>query len=367
MNKVKLRKKMISNGMFYSLYLDIYPALIDPKTGKQSRRIFLKLYIHANPTSKEQTEFNEIVLMQAEKERALTEIDIFNRQHNLHNRHLSKMSFTKYFADECKVRSNHQWISAFKHFNTYIGEITFNELNQSIVNGFRNYLLNARKLSKNKNGSKIGKAAASCYFNLFVSLIDKAFKEHYIPTKFNYEFIKVPQNKRDYLNKQELVKLSDTPCEIDVLKRAALFCSMSGLRFGDIKSLKWQDIGFVDNDKPFITKIQNKTEELVSCPISMEALEFCGNHKSPSDYVFPELKKKHIYAPLKKWLSDAGISKNITFHKFRHTYANYLINNGIDIYGVQQLLGHKSINTTQIYLNMNNERFRSQIEAIKLK
>ena len=367
MNKVKLRKKLISNGLFYSLYLDIYPALIDPKTGKQSRRIFLKSYIYANPTSKEQTEFNEIVLMQAEKERALTEIDIFNRQHNLHNRHLSKMSFTKYFADECKVRSNHQWVSAYKHFNTYIGEISFNELNQNIVNGFRTYLLNAKQLKKHKIEKKIGKAAASCYFNLFVSLIDKAFKEKYITSKFEYEFIKVPQCKREYLNKMELVKLLETPCEIDVLKRAALFCSMSGLRFGDIKSLKWGDVGFVDYEKPYITKKQNKTGEIVSFPISMEALEFCGSKKDSDEYIFSDLKRKHIYDPLKKWVCAAGIDKNITFHKFRHSYANYLINNGVDIYGVQQLLGHKSINTTQIYLNMNNERFRAQIEEIKLK
>ena len=367
MNKVKLRKKLISKGLYYSLYLDIYPAIIDPKTGKQSRRIFLKNYIYAYPRTKEQSEFNDIVLMEAENERALTEIQIFNPQHNLFNKHLSKMSFSKYFEDECKIRSNHQWVSAYKHFNNYIGDIAFNELNQNIVNGFRSYLLNAKQLKSQKVEKKIGKAASSCYFNLFVSLIDKAFKEKYITSKFEYEFIKVPQNKREHLNKIELIKLAETPCEIDILKRAALFSSMSGLRFGDIKSLKWEDIGFVDTDKPFITKTQNKTGELVSCPISMEALQFCGNQKSSSDYVFLELKRKHIYAPLKKWLSDAGIKKNITFHKFRHTYANYLINNNVDIYGVQQLLGHKSINTTQIYLNMNNERFREQIEAIKLK
>lgn len=366
MNKVKLRKKLISKGMYYSLYLDIYPALIDPKTGKQSRRIFLKTYIYANPRTNEQSKFNDIVLMQAEKERAMTEIEIFNQQHNLHNRHLANLSFTEYFKDECKIRSNHQWVSAYKHFNSFIGDISFNKLNQNIINGFRNYLLNATQLKKSITGRKLGKAAASCYYNLLVSLINKAYEEKYITEKFNYTFIKVPQTKREYLNSSELIKLANTPCEIDVLKRASLFCCLTGLRFGDIKSLRWKHIEFVEADKPFITKSQNKTEDLVSFPISMEALKLCGNMKSPDEFVFPDLKRKHIYAPLKKWLSDAGITKNITFHKFRHTYANYLIKNKVDIYGIQQLLGHKSINTTQIYLNTNNERFREQIEAIKL-
>ena len=367
MNKVKLRKKSISKGLFQSLYLDIYPAIIDPKTGKQTRRIFLSIYIYTNPSSKEQSEFNDIALMQAEKERALTEIEIFNQQHNLHNRHLAKLSFTKYFEDECKVRSNRKWVSAHQHFKRFIGEISFNQLNQDIVNGFRNYLLHAEQLSKSKTVKMIGQASASSYFNLFVTLINKAFKEKYITEKFDYIFIKVPQNKREYLNNLELIKLADTPCEIEILKRASLFCCLTGLRFGDIKSLKWSDIRYVNNDKPYITKRQNKTGDLVSFPISMEALELCGNTKRPNEFVFSSLKKAHTNAHLKKWVADAGIDKNITFHKFRHTYANYLINNKIDIYGVQQLLGHKSISTTQIYLNTNNERFREQIEQIKLK
>lgn len=180
MNKVKLRNKLLSDGKYYSLYLDIYPAIIDPKTGKKSRRIFLKSYIYANPTSKEEKEMNNSVIMQAEKERAVYEISIFNKQHNLHNRHLGKLSFTNFFEDECKLRSNLQWVSAYKHFKNYIGNIKFLDLNQNIVNGYRYYLLNTNQLKKLKNPKKLGEAAASSYFNIFVALIKKACKEKYI-------------------------------------------------------------------------------------------------------------------------------------------------------------------------------------------
>ena len=367
MNKVKLRKKLLIKGDLYSLYLDIYPAIIDTKTGKKSRRIFLGSYIYTNPKNKEEKELNDTVIMQAEKDRAICEISLFNKQHNLHDRHLGRLSFTDFFEKECKLRSNLQWVSAYKHFKNYIGDVKFIAINQDIVNGYRNYLLNANQLKNLKTQKKIGKAAASSYFNIFVALIKKARKERFITETFEYEFIKVPQGKREFLNPYELIELANTPCEIEVLKRSALFSCLTGLRFSDIKSLKWSDIDYMDIDKPFITKMQDKTDNLVSSPISKVALDLCGNKTDYNDYIFKNLERKHLYAPLQKWLSQTTIKKKITFHKFRHTYANFLMNNKLDIYGIQQLLGHKSINTTQIYLNMNNERFRPEVEMIKLK
>ena len=53
--------------------------------------------------------------------------------------------------------------------------------------------------------------------------------------------------------------------------------------------------------------------------------------------------------PLKAWLKKAGITKRITFHSFRHTFASLQIELGTDLYTVMQLLAHKSVTTTQIY------------------
>ncbi|WP_081584301.1 tyrosine-type recombinase/integrase [Alistipes communis] len=59
-----------------------------------------------------------------------------------------------------------------------------------------------------------------------------------------------------------------------------------------------------------------------------------------------------LYGPLKRWLREAGITKRITFHCFRHTYAVLQLANGTDIYPVSKMLTHKHVSTAEIYLEL---------------
>ena len=59
---------------------------------------------------------------------------------------------------------------------------------------------------------------------------------------------------------------------------------------------------------------------------------------------------------LKKYTKLAGIERNITPHMFRHSFATYLIEDGVDISCVQQILGHSSIKTTQIYIHIASQK-----------
>lgn len=59
---------------------------------------------------------------------------------------------------------------------------------------------------------------------------------------------------------------------------------------------------------------------------------------------------------LKRWAVRAGITKDITFHSGRHTFAVMMLDLGADIYTVQKLLGHKEIHTTQIYAKMMDKK-----------
>ena len=59
--------------------------------------------------------------------------------------------------------------------------------------------------------------------------------------------------------------------------------------------------------------------------------------------------------PLKRWLEDAGITKRITFHCFRHTYAVLQLASGTNIYTLSKMMLHKSIRSTEIYLDLLEE------------
>lgn len=74
-----------------------------------------------------------------------------------------------------------------------------------------------------------------------------------------------------------------------------------------------------------------------------------------------------LYNDLPKWISDAGITKHITFHCFRHTYATLQIAAGSDIYTVSKMLNHSNVQTTQIYAELVGEKKVETISRISLK
>ena len=161
--------------------------------------------------------------------------------------------------------------------------------------------------------------------------------------------------------------LVETPCENDVLKRAALFSALTGLRHSDIQKLKWNEISFESN-QPRINFTQKKTKGVEYMPISQQALEICGEPKLPNDLVFENLTNPSwINRPLKNWVAKAGIQKNITFHCFRHTFATLQLSNGTDIYTVSKMLGHTNVKTTQVYAKVIDEKKNKAAEAIQLK
>jgi site-specific recombinase XerD len=73
-----------------------------------------------------------------------------------------------------------------------------------------------------------------------------------------------------------------------------------------------------------------------------------------------------ISKPLSRWIEAAGITKHITFHCFRHTYACLQLSNGTDLYTVSKMLGHTNIRTTQIYSKVEDEKKEQAADAIKL-
>ena len=84
---------------------------------------------------------------------------------------------------------------------------------------------------------------------------------------------------REHLSQEELIRLAETPCEEDVLKRAFLFGCLTGLRKSDIKQLTWQQIQPYTNGKMFVTTRMQKTKQIVHNPISDEASGLLGERQ----------------------------------------------------------------------------------------
>src|SRR5690606_640293 len=148
-------------------------------------------------------------------------------------------------------------------------------------------------------------------------------------------------------------------------KRAFLFGCLTGLRWSDIQKLKWSEVQKTDNGMRIVFN-QKKTKELQYLDISDQAVELLGERKGkPDDRVFVGLQySAYMNLELKKWVMKAGITKEITFHCSRHTFATLQLTHGTEIYTVSKLLGHKHLQTTEIYSKIIDEKKREAVNKI---
>lgn len=354
--KVTLRKKQVS-GNRQTLYLDFYPPIVNPETGKSTRREFLKLFIYDKPKTALDKLHNKETLQIAETAKAQRQLEL--QQGNfgfLSKRHNG--DFLEYFnqiAEKHERRNRDIWLCALQYLKRYAGEnVKFSDVDVKFCNGFREYLLTAPRLRSRVH--TISQNSAYSYFNKLRAALKQAFREGIIKQDitFNVERIKEAETHREYLSLEELNALAKAECELPILKRAALFSALTGLRFSDIQKLIWSEVR--ENDGRYILQFkQQKTKGAEVMPIASQAFQLLGERES-SELVFEGLNySAFVNFHLKRWVLKAGISKNITFHCFRHTYATLQLSMGTDIYTVSKMLGHRELKTTQIYAKIMDQ------------
>ena len=366
---VTLRQKATKQGKEKSLYLDYYPAIKSPSTGKLSRREFLGIYIISKPISEVEKELNREKIAKAEAIRGLREMEIINEKYNFIDKERKKQDFLKYFEEIAKKQSDSTWLVSYKHFCNFTkGLCTIGDITPDLVNKFRAYLLNT-KIIRHNNGTVLSQNTALSYYGKFRALLKIAYRQKILLENVNdfIESIKEEETEREFLTIEEVYKLSETECEVDVFKRASLFSCLTGLRWSDIEKLIWEEIRLDVSSDPVIRFRQKKTKGLETMPIGLEALELCGHRTEPTDKVFKGLKYTMTQGVLERWLEDAGINRNITFHSFRHTYATLQLEAETDIFTIQKMLGHRKIETTMIYAKLLDKKKKEATTKISLK
>lgn len=362
-SKVTLRQRPISNGRL-SLYLDYYPAVRNPKNMKMTRRESLGFYIFANPRSKYQKDYNNTILMNAEIIRCRRQEAVINEEFDFLDRSQPKADFLEYFEGKAKDHYE-KWIITYRHFMVFVkGKCLFGDVTVELCNKFRDYLLNAKQLRHPKQ--KISRNSAAGYFSVFRALLKAAYKERRIKENLNdfLEEIEYEEVKKNFLTAEEVKALAATECEKPVLKSASLFSILTGLRISDILKLRWEDIRpDADGKLAMFIRIQKTQKESVH-PLSDEMLKLCGERGK--GIVFKGFNRSMTQAPLKKWLLAAGITKRVTFHRFRDTYATLQLAAGTDIYTVSKMLDHANVTTTQIYARLVDSSKRDTVDRIKL-
>lgn len=380
--KVSLRQKKISKGR-KSLYLDFYPPIPHPETGEPTRREFLGLYIYEKPKTPIDKQHNTETLkigesIRQKRENFLNKPEIYSQyeKEQLRLKELGEQCFIEYFtklANKRKASNHDNWVSALNYLDTFTnGSLKFADLNQKFLEDFKEYLLTTK--SNRSNKTTLSQNSAVSYFNKVKAALKQAYKDGILQYDLNAKVkpIKAAETRREYLTLDELNKLVKTPCNDVLLKRAALFSALTGLRFSDIQKMTWGELEYINEQGYFLNFNQKKTKGVEVLPISEQAYSLTEGKQNPKDMpqdkpVFEELKysayhNKHLF----QWIGAAGITKDITFHCFRHTFATLQLFNGTDIYTVSKMLGHKDLKTTQVYAKIVDEAKRTAANKIKL-
>ncbi|MUH37080.1 site-specific integrase [Zobellia amurskyensis] len=367
MANVTVRKKKLTTGKF-SLYLDFFPPIINPKTGKETRREFLKLQIYDNPKDDSEKKHNKATIEFADIIRAKRLLQLRDREYGLKENIATSINFLAYYGTIVEERFNNAsksnysvWSASKKYFEAYLGDkILTRQLTALHVTQFRTFLLTTNSLKT--GNTKLSRNTASTYYKNFIAVLKKAYKQNLLTSNLaeHAEYIKEKETHREYLTEEELKTLWNTTIKIEKVKHLALFAALTGLRFSDIINLKWEKV-YKDDHQGFYIKLrEKKTGNITNHPIPKMAHDILQLQETKKGQVFTNIKYSQIVRPLKQWIKDAEINKNISFHNFRHSYATLQLANGTDIYTVSKLLGHKNLSTTQIYTKVID---KNKVEA----
>lgn len=352
--KVTLRSRPISHGR-RSLYLDYYPAIRIPDTMKKTRTETLGIYVYARPRTQQEKSHNAEMFRKARLIASERLPAIINKQYGFLDTARCNRDFLEYFQQIVGEHNSSLWKGCYNHFRFFVkNSCICAEVDIELCRKFRSYLLSAHQFRDPKRPLAYG--TIYNYYLKFRSLLHNAYRDHVIDENLalQVEHMAHKTTRREFLTPSELRTLSRTPCDIGVLKRASLFSCETGLRLSDIAALEWENIVPNIEGTGYNMRIRTvKTDEEGLLPLSDTALQLCGPRSTGT--VFKGFTRSMTDRPLKRWLEDTGITKRITFHSFRHTYAVLQLASGTSIYTVSKMLMHKSIRSTEIYLDLLEE------------
>ncbi len=187
------------------------------------------------------------------------------------------------------------------------------------------------------------------------------------------ELVRVPDVPPVFLTKAHFQKLVSLIKE-GWLRDVVFFAVSTGMRRGEILNLRWEQIDLprrlihVQSNPTFKTK-QGKRRTL---PLNEVAFQLLSNRvgRSASPYVFTARDEKvaesYLSHSFKDYARLAGLSERVHFHSLRHTFASWLVQDGVSLYEVQKLLGHSNIAVTQVYSHLQPEGLHSTVNRISI-
>lgn len=292
-------------------------------------------------------------------------LEVF-KEHNKQMDRLSDKSISKSTAKRYWTCYNH--VEQFLKEEYKAEDYPMNDINHQFITKFEYFLKTKRECNHN---------SALKYVNNFKKIIRIALANQWMDRDpfYNYK-VQFETVEREFLNEEEVQKLIDKDLHLDRLKIVRdmfVFSCYTGLAYSDVKKLSSADITKGIDGGKWIRIKRTKTKSLSSIPllpVAEEILERYKDHPEVRDgnYVLPILSNQKSNAFLKEIAALCGITKPLTTHLARHTFATTVtLTNGVPIESVSKMLGHQDLRTTQHYAKIVDRKISDDMKALRIK
>ncbi len=282
-------------------------------------------------------------------------------QSNLFIDFCRKNVLTEKMAEKTRIlhSSVFKWVEKFKKDTTF-EDITFNYLKD-----FEHF-----QRQKGLHQNTIAKNLGIIRKYLKLAINDDSIELNQDP--FGKFKIVKQETHRQYLTPEELerfenIQLPEDKMHLKIAMDKFIFAVYTGLRYGDVQELKPNSL-VTENGNEYLNLITGKTKQPLQLPIYLpiftKAMDIFYKYARKQETVFPYQHNNELNRMIKELAAMAEINKTVTFHVARHTQATCLLYKGVNITTVQKLLGHKKIETTQIYAKVMDETIKKDLEKI---
>lgn len=297
-----------------------------------------------------------------EKEERHTVLEVFG-EHNERCRKLSGIDFAPGTVE--RYETCYRLTAEFIRKKYRRDDLYLDELSQQFIEDYEFYLKTERRCCHNtatkylKNFKKITRIALSK---------GMLKKDPFVNIKFHLE-----QVERDFLEMHELKTILAKHIAIPRMEQVRdifCFCCLTGLAFTDVKQLRQEHIVTDINGMQWIRKARQKTKNMCNIPLMSLACDILDKYRAHPyclkyDVLLPVTTNQKMNAYLKELADICGITKHLSTHTARHTFATLTLAGGATIDNVAKMLGHSDTNMTRHYARILDSSILRDMQLVE--
>lgn len=363
-----VRRKVKFNEWNSRTQLVIGNSIVAQEINRELGIIKNKIYSIQQQFQRTEKEYNSFDLRDTYLGKDKTQkmlLEIF-QEHNDKVESLIGKDFAAGTAERYRTCKNH--VAAFIKQNYKKNDIPIQDVDHKFITGIEYYLKTSRKCAHNSTIK---------YITNFKKIIRIAHANDWIDKDpFLHWKAKLKIIDREFLTEEEIQKIIELKLKmerLDQVRDIFIFCCFTGLAYADVKKLNRCDISLGADGEEWVKTKRSKTDTRSNIPILPIAKAIIEKYKHnelliEKDLVLPVLSNQKMNAYIKEIATLAGITKNLTFHLARHTFATTVtLTNGVPIESVSKMLGHTNLKTTQHYAKILDMKVSKDMKILRNK